>query len=80
MLLTSCGVALHHVRVAIAGARWGCAVTRPVVEATDELLATVRLTEPTVPGPGQAGLALAVRSGGGAPTGGRSRVSFPTRR
>jgi hypothetical protein len=60
LMLTSCGAALHHARVALAAAGWACDVTRLVTDTSDDLLATVRLTEPTAPSPEQTAVAAAI--------------------
>ena len=60
MLLVSCGAALHHARVAIAAAGCTCEVTRSVATGTDDVLATVRITDRVMPSPAQSALAAAI--------------------
>lgn len=65
MLLTSCGAALHHARVALAAAGWETTVTRRVGVGRpefdrDETLATVRLVGQVAPSPRYTALAAAI--------------------
>jgi nitroreductase len=63
LMLVSCGAALHHARVALAAAGWGCTVTRLPDPGRPELLAVVELTthHPADPSAVRLGQAIEMR-------------------
>jgi nitroreductase len=60
LLLLSCGIALHHGRIALAAAGWGTVVETFDDPTDPDRLARIRLVEPIEPPPGSRAMADAI--------------------
>jgi hypothetical protein len=60
LLMLSCGAALHHARIALAADCWSATVERLPDEDRPELLARIRLGQPTQPDPQTQRMAAAI--------------------